>query len=123
MLQSVRGQSASLSASASIGPGPGQIRVVPPPPSHTIGCARWLSVDSAAAVLDLTPSALRRALERRARVASDGAVVAEFDGVRARKLGRLWRVQLGHQWLEAPSAPALRSRMMSGLARSTAKEK
>jgi hypothetical protein len=57
--------------------------------------AAWRSVEHAAAFLDLTPDALRKALERRARRATDGAIVAELDGVLARKLGRQWRIQLG----------------------------
>jgi hypothetical protein len=52
-------------------------------------------VEHAAAYLDLTPDALRKALERRARRGPDGAVVAELDGVLGRKLGRQWRIQLG----------------------------
>jgi hypothetical protein len=62
---------------------------------------RWLSVANAAAYLDLTPTALRRALERRAVRSGDGRVEAEVDGVRARKLGRLWRVQFDERWFAA----------------------
>jgi hypothetical protein len=62
---------------------------------------RWLSVANAAAYLDLTPSALRRTLERRAVRSGDGQVEAEVDGVRARKLGRLWRVHFDERWLAA----------------------
>jgi hypothetical protein len=52
-----------------------------------------------AAYLDLTPTALRGALERRAVRSGDGRVEAEVGGVRARKLGRLWRVQFDEAWL------------------------
>jgi DNA-binding NtrC family response regulator len=56
------------------------------------------SLQSAADFLGLTPSALRKAIERRAVRAPDGGIEADLDGVRARKLGRLWRVQLGDRW-------------------------
>jgi hypothetical protein len=62
----------------------------------------WRSLADAARLLALTPTALRRALERRAMRAPDGGVEAELDGVRGRKLGRLWRVQLGERWAAAP---------------------
>jgi hypothetical protein len=55
----------------------------------------WLSVEHAAEALDLSPEALRKALERRARKRSDGVIVSEMDGIEARKLGRQWRVRLG----------------------------
>ncbi len=63
---------------------------------------RWLALSRAAELLDLTPTALRRTLERRATRAQDGTVEAVLDGVRARKFGRLWRVQLGTAWREGP---------------------
>jgi hypothetical protein len=59
----------------------------------------WLSVAKAAELLDLSPTALRRTLERRAVRANDGGVEAQVDGVRARKFGRLWRVQFSASWL------------------------
>jgi hypothetical protein len=58
----------------------------------------WHAVSEAAKHLAVTPSALRKQLERNAVKARDGGVEAEFDGVRARKLGRLWRVSLGPMW-------------------------
>lgn len=67
--------------------------------------ARWISLPAAAAHLDLTRDALRRALERRARRTRDGGVEAHIDGVRARKLGRLWRVCLGSSWDLAVQSP------------------
>ena len=59
---------------------------------------RWLSVAHAAKQLDLTPLALRRRLERRAKRNDDGSVEARFDGIRAHKIGRAWRVSLGKRW-------------------------
>jgi hypothetical protein len=64
--------------------------------------ARWLSVQSAADILGLTPAALRKSLDRRAVRSPDGAIEAELDGVRGRKLGRLWRVNLGRWQLGLP---------------------
>jgi len=61
-----------------------------------------VSVRSAARFLDLTTGALRRTLERRAMRTDDGSVEARFDGVHARKLGRLWRVRFSEAWLEEP---------------------
>lgn len=61
--------------------------------------ARWLCIARAASIIDSTPGALRRALERRARRDADGVVRAELDGIRARKLGGRWRVLLGAEWL------------------------
>ncbi len=63
---------------------------------------RWVSVQSAARFLDLKPGALRRALERRAVRGDDGDVEARFDGIHARKLGRLWRIRFSEAWLEEP---------------------
>lgn len=60
--------------------------------------ARWTSIETAASTLGLSATALRKALERRARRAADGGTEAEIDGVRARKLGRLWRVSLSAAW-------------------------
>lgn len=59
----------------------------------------WLSVAAAAAHLGLTVPALQRRLERAAVKAKDGGVEASFDGVRGRKLGYLWRVQLSPAWI------------------------
>jgi len=60
---------------------------------------RWLSISEAAAILGVDDINLRRSCDRNARRASDGAVESNFDGIRARKLGRLWRVLLGERWL------------------------
>ena len=59
---------------------------------------RWISLPSAADLLGLTPEALRKTLDRRARKVADGGIEAALDGVRARKLGRLWRVALSEAW-------------------------
>ena len=66
----------------------------------------WMSIDRAARLLDKTPEALRRAIERRARVGHDGLLEAAFDGVRARKLGGRWRVRLGSEWTDEKSTCA-----------------
>jgi hypothetical protein len=59
---------------------------------------RWLSLHAAAELLGLTPAALRKSLDRRAMRRPDGGIEAEIDGVRGRKLGRLWRVTLSPAW-------------------------
>jgi hypothetical protein len=51
-----------------------------------------------AAILGIEVVTLRRAIERHARRDTEGRVHAEFDGVRARKLGRHWRVLLDPCW-------------------------
>lgn len=58
----------------------------------------WMSVREAAEILGFAIISLRRAIERNARRASDGGVEASFDGLRARKIGRAWRVQLSSAW-------------------------
>lgn len=58
----------------------------------------WLALPRAAALLDMSADALRRALERRAVRAPDGGIEAELDGIRGRKLAGRWRVQLGPAW-------------------------
>lgn len=60
---------------------------------------RWLSISDAASILGVDDVNLRRSCERNARRAPDGMVESFFDGIRARKLGRLWRVLLGDRWL------------------------
>ena len=59
---------------------------------------RWISLQSAADLLGLTAAALRKSLDRRSVRTSDGGIEAEIDGVRGRKLGRLWRVTLSCAW-------------------------
>lgn len=64
--------------------------------------ARWMTIASASEILDLSPEALRRTLERHAVRAPDGGTEANVDGVRARKFGRLWRVQFSERWAPEP---------------------
>lgn len=58
----------------------------------------WLPLERAAAHLSMNAAALRKALERRATRAPDGATEANLDGVRARKFGRIWRVRFSEAW-------------------------
>lgn len=60
--------------------------------------ASWMSVRQAASVLGFAVVSLRRTIERHARRAPDGGIEASFDGIRAKKLGRTWRVLLGERW-------------------------
>lgn len=71
---------------------------IPKPPVP----ARWISIVSASEILDLSPEALRRTIERHAVRAPDGGTEANVDGVRARKFGRLWRVQFSERWSAEP---------------------
>lgn len=64
----------------------------------------WVAIQTAAEYLDMSPDALRRALERRAVCAPDGGVEANIDGVRARKFGRTWRVAFSERWLRPADA-------------------
>jgi hypothetical protein len=67
---------------------------------------RWTSVPTAAGLLGLTAGALRKTIERNAVKVADGGTEAHLDGLRARKLGRLWRVTLGSAWSDpVPAAP------------------
>lgn len=59
---------------------------------------RWYPLRDAALVLGVSPSALRKVLERRATRAADGGVEAVVDGVRARKFVNRWRVSFGEAW-------------------------
>ncbi len=71
---------------------------------------RWVSLQLAADFLGMSAAALRKSLDRRAVRVADGGVEAELDGVRARKLGRLWRVSLSAAWTSpGPRATALSS--------------
>jgi hypothetical protein len=77
-----------------------------PVPNHTgterAPLSRWVSVEVGAEVLGMSAEALRKKLERNARVAPDGVVEAEIDGVRARKFGRLWRLTFSARWVLVP---------------------
>jgi hypothetical protein len=76
-------------------PAPSGVRLGAESPSGQ----RWLRVDEAAEVLGVEVITLRRAIERHARRDADGGgIQAHFDGLRARKLGRHWRVLLGPEW-------------------------
>ena len=56
----------------------------------------WVSVAKAAQVLgEPSPEALRKRLDRNATKTPEGLVEAQFDGIKARKFGRNWRLQLG----------------------------
>lgn len=64
----------------------------------------WVSLSVAASLLGFSTEALRKQLDRRAKRVPDGGIEAELDSIRARKLGRLWRVQLSAAWMpEGPS--------------------
>lgn len=58
----------------------------------------WYPLREAAAILGLSPGALRKQLERHQRLAADGVVEARVDGVRGRKFANRWRVSLGEGW-------------------------
>ena len=73
--------------------------------------ARWVSIETAASILSLSAAALRRSIERRAQRVADGGIEARLDGIRARKLGRIWRVSLGASWtLDEPTSDRVGSR-------------
>jgi hypothetical protein len=58
----------------------------------------WLPLLAAAQHLGESADSLRKKLERAAVKSADGGVEAELDGLRARKLGRLWKVRLSDAW-------------------------
>lgn len=59
---------------------------------------QWHALRDAAAILDVSPEALRKQFERRARRVADGGTEADVDGVRARKFANRWRVSFGEAW-------------------------
>lgn len=61
---------------------------------------KWISLARAAEVLGEPEESLRKKLTRASRKASDGVVEATLDGIRARKLGRNWKVLLSSRWTE-----------------------
>lgn len=71
-----------------------------------IAAAVWMSCEAAARILALPTVTLRRGIERHARRRADGSVEAKFDGIVARKCGRLWRVALDHAWTKPAATGA-----------------
>ncbi len=63
----------------------------------------WMRIDAAAQFLGMEIVTLRRAIERHARRDPLGRVHSDFDGLRARKVGRHWRVQLDACWCDRAS--------------------
>ena len=59
---------------------------------------RWMGIEEAADFLGVSIITLRRSIERKANTSEDGVIFAQFDGIEARKLGRLWRVRLDDRW-------------------------
>lgn len=59
----------------------------------------WYPLRDAANILGVSPEALRKQFERKARRTADGGVEADVDGVRARKFANRWRVAFGESWL------------------------
>lgn len=79
----------------------------PPSPPRVTSSPRWakgkwVNVNAAADLLGFGVVSFRRLLERHARRAPDGGIEAVLDGVRARKIGRTWRVQLSSRWTSGP---------------------
>jgi len=63
------------------------------------GARAWRGVEAAATFLGIPARTLRRAIDRQAHRNPDGSITATFDGLTARKFGRLWRVWLDAGWL------------------------
>lgn len=61
---------------------------------------RWYPTRDAAAILGVSPEALRKQLERNQFRAPDGVVEACVNGVRGRKFAGRWRVSLGERWAD-----------------------
>jgi hypothetical protein len=59
---------------------------------------RWYALREAAEMLGVSPEALRKQFERKARLTADGGTEAGVDGVRARKFANRWRVSFGPAW-------------------------
>jgi hypothetical protein len=66
--------------------------------SPTPSTGSWISIEASARILGVPTITLRRLIGRSARRAPDGSVEACVDGIRARKLGRHWRVWLHPSW-------------------------
>jgi hypothetical protein len=78
---------------------------------------RWLSLVAAADFFGLKPDALRRTIERRARLAADGVLEAAFDSIRARKFAGRWRIAVGAAW--SSDVPPEANKKKSAPARAT----
>jgi hypothetical protein len=59
---------------------------------------QWYALREAASILSVSPEALRKHFERKARRAADGGTEAHVDGVRARKFANRWRVSFDEAW-------------------------
>lgn len=59
---------------------------------------QWMSLAAAADRLGESYDGFLKRIERAARRAPDGGIEAEISGVRARKLGRSWKVRLSERW-------------------------
>ncbi len=66
---------------------------------------RWVSVREAALALGFGVVSFRRLIERHTRRDAAGGIEASVDGVRARKVGRTWRVLLSSAWTSPGAAP------------------
>lgn len=60
---------------------------------------KWMRVRDAATILGVTEVNLRRAIARHEIRSAEGGTEVAFDGVRARRFGRAWRVWLGPEWM------------------------
>lgn len=58
----------------------------------------WLGIPRAAELLDEEPESLRKKLERAARRGPDEQIESDINGLRGRKLGRLWKVLIPPGW-------------------------
>jgi hypothetical protein len=67
---------------------------------------RWYALRDAAQILAVSPAALRKQLERRARRVADEAVEASIDGVRGRKFANRLTDRSGNSACQALGAPA-----------------
>lgn len=66
--------------------------------ARSTGQPTWLGIPRAAELLDEEPESLRKKLERVARKGADGQIESDLSGLRGRKLGRLWKVQIPAGW-------------------------
>lgn len=71
--------------------------------TSTPSTGSWRSIQATARILGVPTITLRRLIGRSARRAPDGSMEACVDGIRARKLGRHWRVWLHPSWTGPPA--------------------